>query len=207
MTVRPKLFRRGGAAAVLVAAMLSSGCGEFVRQSRSPSQIVIERLLTARGVGAVPTDFVSGPLLSDVPDIGETTFDDFGQATLRLILRDPGPSGSPTAPSNLNDVTITRYTVTYTRAGGRDGQNTPGVDVPRPIDGAMTLTLPVDGSVAEGAFELVRHVAKLEAPLAALGSGSRILTMIAEVTFYGHDQAGNELSATGNVQITFANFN
>lgn len=208
MTVRPKLFRRGGAAAMLVAAMLSSGYGEFVRQSRSPSQIVIDRLLTARGVGAVPTDFVSGPLLSDVPDInsGQQAFNDFGQATLRMILKDPGLSASPTAPSVLNDVTITRYTVTYKRSGGPDGRNTPGVDVPRPIDGAMTLTLPVDGSIAEGAFELVRHVAKLEAPLAVLGLGSQILTMIAEVTFYGHDQAGNELSTTGNVQITFANF-
>ena len=63
------------------------------------------------------------------------------------------------------------------------------------------------GPLLRGAFELVRHVAKLEAPLAVLGLGSQILTMIAEVTFYGHDQAGNELSATGNIQITFANFN
>ena len=31
--------------------------------------------------------------------------------------------------------------------------------------------------------------------------------MVAEVTFYGRDQAGNDLSASGNVQINFANFN
>lgn len=208
MTVRPKLFRRCGAAAMLVAAMLSSGCGEFVRRSRSPSQLVIERILTARGAGAVPTTFESGPLLSDVPDfnLGQTVFDDFGQVTLRVILRDPGPSGSPTAPSSLNDVTITRYTVTYKRFGGPDGQNTPGVDVPRPIDGAVTFTIRVD-QTAVGVIELVRHVAKLEAPLAVLGSSPQVLTMIAEVTFYGHDQAGNELSAIGSVQINFANFN
>ena len=192
--------------AVAIAALLSSGCGEFVRQSQSPSQLVIGSILTAAGVGGVPTTFASGPLLSDVPAAGQTVFDDFGQATLRVILRDPGASGSPTAPSSLNDVTITRYTVTYTRSGGPNGLNTPGVDVPRPIDGALTLTVPV-GQSAAGVFELVRRVAKVEAPLAVLGSSPEVLTMIAEVTFYGRDQAGNNLSASGSVQVNFANFN
>ena len=206
MTVRPKLFSRGGAAAVLVAAMLSSGCGEFVRQSRSPSQLVIVSILTANGAGGVPTTFESGPLLSDVMDANQVVFDDFGQATLRVVLKDPGPSASPTAPSSLNDVTITRYTVTYERSGGPEGQNIPGVDVPRPIDGAVTFTIRV-GESAAGVIELVRHVAKLEAPLAVLRNSPEVLTMIAEVTFHGRDQAGNELSAMGNVQINFANFN
>jgi hypothetical protein len=26
------------------------------------------------------------------------------------------------------------------------------------------------------------------------------------VTFYGHDQTGREVSATGNIDVTFANF-
>jgi hypothetical protein len=26
------------------------------------------------------------------------------------------------------------------------------------------------------------------------------------VTFYGHDQAGNEVSATGSIQVDFGNF-
>ena len=137
--MRTMLFKRGCAAAVLIAAVLASGCGDFARQSQSPSQLVIDSLLTASGAGTVPTAFASGPLLSDVPAAGQTVFDDFGQATLRVILRDPGPSGSPTAASSLNNVTITRYTVTYTRSGGPNGQNTPGVDVPRPIDGGGDL--------------------------------------------------------------------
>ena len=192
--------------AVAIAALLSSGCGEFARQSQSPSQLVIDSVLTSPGTGGLPTTFESGPLLSDVPAAGQTIFDDFGQATLRVILRDPGAPGSPTAPSSLNDVTITRYTVTYARSGGPNGRNTPGIDVPRPIDGALTLTVRV-GQSAAGVFELVRHVAKLEAPLAVLGSSPEVLTMIAEVTFYGRDQAGNNLSATASVQVNFANFN
>ena len=61
--------------------------------------------------------------------------------------------------------------------------------------------------MARLSIELVRHVAKLEAPLFVLGSSPEVLTMVAEVTFYGRDQAGNDLSASGNVQINFANFN
>ena len=200
---------RGGAAA-LVVAVLSSGCGDFVRQSRSPSQLVVTSLLTASGAaGAVPdTDqFLSGPLLSDVSTNG-IVFDDFGQASFRVILRNPGTLATPTTPSSLNDVTITRYTVTYTRTGGPNGQNTPGVDVPHPIEGALTLTIPaLEPEPTVGVVELVRHVAKLEAPLFVLVSSPEVLTMLAEVTFYGHDQAGNDMSVVGTVQINFANFN
>jgi hypothetical protein len=196
-------LKRGGAAAVLLAAMLSSGCGEFVRQSQSPSQLVIVSILTARGTGTVATTFVNGPLLSDVPAPGETTFNDFGQATLRVILRDPGTAAIPTAASDINDVTITGYRVVYRRS---DGRNTPGVDVPRAFDGAVTFTVR-PGATGVGVIELVRHVAKLEAPLAILGTSTVVLTIVADVTFFGRDQAGNELSATGNVQVNFANFN
>jgi hypothetical protein len=30
--------------------------------------------------------------------------------------------------------------------------------------------------------------------------------VLARVTFYGHDQAGNEVIATGQIQIDFGNF-
>lgn len=204
--MRAMWLKQGCAAAVAVAAMLSSGCGEFVRQSQSPSQLIIVSVLTASGTGGVATTFQNGPLLSDVPASGQTVFNDFGQVAFRVVLKDPGAPGTPTAPSVINDVTVTRYTVKYRRFGGPDGQNTPGVDVPRPIDGALTLTIPI-GGIGTAVIELVRHVAKLEAPLAVLGSSPVVLATIAEVTFYGRDQAGNELTATGNVQINFANFN
>lgn len=208
---------RGGAAAVLVAAMLSSGCGEFVRGSRSPSQLVIVGILTAPGIpivvpgGAfsspvtVPT-FVAGPLLSSVPAPGQLVFNnDLARVTLSVILKDPGAPGAAAAPSSLNAVTVTRYTVIYKRSGGPTGQNIPGVDVPHPIDGALTMTIQAN-QTPDGVIELVRHVAKREAPLAALGSSPVQLTMIADVTFYGRDQAGNAVSATGSVQIIFGNF-
>jgi hypothetical protein len=80
-----------------------------------------------------------------------------------------------------------------------------GETVPRGFDGALTLTVPVGGTAA-GVFELVRHVAKMEPPLAALAADSTVLAVLADVTFFGRDQAGNALSVTGTVQINFANF-
>lgn len=193
--------KQGWMAALILAAIAASGCGEFVRQGRSPSQLVITSILTIRGTGTTPTTgFGSGPLLSDVPAAGETTFNDFGQVTLRVIRRDPL---DPVAATDVNRVTVTRYRVSYRRS---DGRNEPGVDVPRAFDGATTMTV-ASGAEAAMVFELVRHVAKLEAPLSVLGSSPVVLTTVADVTFFGHDQAGNEVSATGAVQINFANFN
>src|SRR5262249_8746698 len=86
-----------------------------------------------------------------------------------------------------------------------DGRNTPGVDVPNPFDSGLTVTVPADGTVTSG-FDIVRNVAKQEAPLSTLRTGETFISTIAEVTFYGHDQAGNEVSVTGSIGITFGNF-
>ena len=55
-----------------------------------------------------------------------------------------------------NEITITRYHVSYRRA---DGRNTQGVDVPYAFDGAATATVPATGNVSIG-FELVRQVGR-----------------------------------------------
>ena len=198
-------------AAVLVAAVLSSGCGEFVRRSQSPSQLVIVSLGTqivedkelAGGAGVPGTivqidSFSPGPLDSNV----NTLTRDVGQVVLRLILRDSGTPGATVAPTPLNDITVTEYEVRYRLP---DGRKEPGVDVPHPIRGGLTFTVQGTGT-GTATFDLVRLVAKNERPLAALKIGSVVLTVIADVTFYGRDQAGNSVSATGSVQINFANF-
>ena len=109
---------------------------------------------------------------------------------------------SPNVPSPLNAVTISRYRVSYRRT---DGRNTPGVDVPFGFDSAVTFTVPADGTVTAG-FDLVRNVAKREAPLAALTNGETLISAIADVTFYGRDMAGNDVSVTGSIGVTFGNF-
>ena len=99
-------------------------------------------------------------------------------------------------------MTLNRYHVSYRRS---DGRNIPGVDVPYAFDGAATITVPATTSASVG-FELVRHAAKLESPLAQLVNNPTIITTIAEVTFYGQDLVGNEIQATGSIQVDFGNF-
>ena len=106
------------------------------------------------------------------------------------------------APTTNNEVTITRYHVSYLRA---DGRNTPGVDVPYAFDGAVTATVPVGNTVIL-TFELVRHTAKEESPLRQLISSPTIISTIAEVTFYGTDRTGNAISVTGSISIDFGDF-
>jgi hypothetical protein len=99
-------------------------------------------------------------------------------------------------------VTFTRYTVEYRLPNGR---REPGVDVPYPIDSAVTFTVPPNGSVTAG-FELVRVIAKREAPLLQLRTSGEVLSAIADVSFYGQDQTGNLVKATGSIAVNFGNF-
>ena len=54
----------------------------------------------------------------------------------------------------------------------------------------------------------VRRQAKLEPPLRNLvsGGGELVVSMIAEVTVYGHTTAGDAVSNTARVQIDFGDF-
>jgi hypothetical protein len=189
---------RGVGAVALVAASVS--CGDVVRQGRSPVYLVIDNFQVATGITTSPT-FTAAPLLSDVQTKG-SVFNDLGEVTLRLSLKDIGVGTSTLAPTTNNEVTINRYHVEYVRA---DGRNTPGVDVPYPFDGAISGTVPANATLIIG-FELVRHDAKLEAPLVQLISNLSVINTIAHVTFYGHDQVGNVVSVTGSVSVDFANF-
>ncbi len=48
--------------------------------------------------------------------------------------------------------------------------------------------------------------AKSEAPLAALATNFTTISTIAEVTFYGRDQTGREVTAVGNIGVHFSNW-
>ena len=193
-------------------AALSTACSEPARSDRSPAFLVIEMLEAASG--AEPEQF-GNVLNSDVETIIEqqtngqsievpNVFSDSGRATFRLGLKNPGTSTNPMTPSPLNEITITRYRVAFRRA---DGRSTPGLDVPYPFDGAVTLTVPAEGATSV-TFALVRHQAKLEPPLSRLrrGGSGNIISTIAEVTFYGRDQAANDVAVGGLLSVNFGDF-
>ena len=191
--MKPLHFARLGLVALAVAAA-SSGS---VREGTGTSFLIVEGMDFAPGNDR--TQF-EATLHSDVNTPGGN-FDDLGRATFRLGLKDPGPSTAPNTPTQNQFITIDRYHVRFFRA---DGRNTQGVDVPYEFDGAFTAT--VGGNSVQSAFVVVRHDAKREAPLAILGSNRLILTIIAEITFYGRDQTGHETQAVARASIDFGNF-
>jgi hypothetical protein len=177
-------FTRFFALAVVVATMVS--CGSVVRTGRGSSFLVVESL-------------ASGTVISNINDktVGETSV-----AQIRNLMKDEG-SANPVVPSRLNDITLTQYRVEYTRA---DGRNTPGIDVPFPFDGVLTATV-VANDTASVVFSAVRIQAKSDPPLVLFpdqfNGNITTITEFAKVTFYGTDRTGNQVSASGSIQIDF----
>jgi hypothetical protein len=192
-----RVCRAFGLTGLLGAMLVAASCGDVSRQGTGSSYLIINQLEAARG--DEPNRF-SGTLNSDVVTIVDDSpsiFNDFARARVRLGMKD----ATITTPSPANFITLNRYHVKYVRA---DGRNTPGVDVPYPFDGAVTAT--VSEAEAVVIFEVVRHIAKVEAPLGALARNLVIISTIAEITFYGTDQTGREVSVTGKMLIDFGNF-
>jgi hypothetical protein len=202
--VRRKAVWGASAVATLVlAAGLTSGCGDQTRQGQASSYLVLSALQGAQGTSTTFGSVLQSDVLNVDPNTHvESIAADGGQAAFTLAMKDPGSSTSLNAPTPNNFITITQYHVEYVRS---DGRNAPGVDVPFAFDGAVSIT--VSGTATVG-FTLVRIQAKQEAPLQALahGGGANAISTIARVTFYGHDQTGREVSVTGNIQVDFADW-
>jgi hypothetical protein len=189
----------------LVAALLmpSVSCTSQQNTGTSPAYLIISQLRPAVAGEA------SRDLSSDVLT-GNAVLADLGHVEMDLALKDPGSGNTPTKPTSMNFITVTRYHVEYIRA---DGRNTPGVDVPFPFDSAVTFNVnEEDGGTAD--FTLVRVQAKLESPLMALRKpssglppgGAITISTIARITFYGTDQAGRAVSVTGEIGVNFADW-
>jgi hypothetical protein len=151
------------------------------------------------GVGDPVSDVLSDVCFADDDHPPCTLFNDNGVVTMQGFPKDRGQLAS-----EINDVTFERYRVTFVRA---DGRNVPGVDVPYPFDGVANFTVPLTGDLIERGFLLVRHQAKAESPLREITfNTSMILSVIAQVDFYGRDGAGRSVMATGYLNVTFADF-
>ena len=199
--------------AVAAIAAVNVSCGRVTPSNgRGPSFLVIDSLQGIRGnvTPGTPASSLVSDVITNVttPDPictpaapCPTAFGDSGQATMHIAMKDSG-SAAPTNPTPLNDITLSQYRVVYKRA---DGRNTPGVDIPYPFDGFVTVT--VTPSVTTFGFSLVRVQAKNEPPLVLLKNPlAGVITGFADVTFYGKDQTGADVSVTGTIQIDFGNF-
>jgi hypothetical protein len=201
--------RPAAVAGLMLAALGAAACGSAkVREGQGASYPIIVALEGANGAMGTSPIFSTQPVASDVITFVEsrnsyTIFTDPGRVTMRMAMRDVT---NPTGPTTNNAITFNRYRVVYKRS---DGRNSPGVEVPYAFDAGLTFTLCECGTDVTVPFELVRIQAKQEAPLAQLttgGSPAVAISTLADVTFYGHDQTGREVSVTGTISVNFANW-
>jgi len=189
------------AAALLVVAgatTLVGGCSSTVRTGQASSYLILQRLEGSSGADT-GAQFQS-VLRSDVLTKGGI-FEDNGRVTLSLAMKDVT---NPTGPSANNLITLNRYRIEYRRT---DGRNTPGEEVPYAVEGALALT--VGDQAVSAVFTLVRAQAKLEKPLVTLvgtNGGALLISTIADVTFFGKDQTGRDVTVTGSMSINFADW-
>jgi hypothetical protein len=177
-------------------------CNPIENETKSASRLVVESLEGTDIEGSEANYLQSDVLYEDSDDPTSTTiYADSANVAFRAELLDPD---SITGPSYLNDITVTRYVVTYTRS---DGKNTEGVDVPYSFEGSLTTQVAI-GSSTSASFIIVREVAKNEPPLVDLvfGTEEGVIQTTARVDFYGHDQANRNVQATGYLTIFFANY-
>ena len=194
----PRLWRSPGRSC--------ASCGDGVaRRSDRPSYLVIT---SARGcVGAEP-----GHVRHDVVQLGRhhrgeqpaTIFNDPGQAT--IPAGDEGSGLRRTSPNAAHVQQLHhRHAVPRRVRRGPTATMSQGVDVPYAFDGAATTT--VTGTPPRCAFHARPEPG--EGRGAAQGAAAEtdvLITTIAKVTFYGHDQTGAKSACSGNIEVTFGNF-
>jgi len=206
---RMRIITRMLTTAALLAA---TSCSSTVRSGNSPVFLVIDNLAGIRGgpTPGTPSSLLISDVLTLVTSGGSCSlqspcpvvFGDSGTATLELAKKDI----TATAPTTNNQVTINRVHVHYHFA---DGSGVQGVTVPVDFDTFATATVPPTGTTTIS-FELVRVQAKQSTPLVQLnkppaGTGGQ-LSVVADVTFIGKDQVGNDISVMGSIQIEFSDW-
>ena len=154
---KPFTFGKVGLLAVALLALLSVSCASELTQDRTIIRVPGDRFPGGRVRRSKPHE-LGNQLLSDVITLVDQTvdgktvkvptiFNDVAEASMRLAVEESRISELSTTPSVVNDITLTRYHVTFSRA---DGRNTPGVDVPYGFDGGLTFTVAARAPQAAG---------------------------------------------------------
>ena len=182
-------------------AALAGGTADFAEVNDSPVLLRVNSITgSTGGAGATGGSGIGAVLLSDVVTNNGGVFNDNATLTVEALSKNPnGP-----VLGSFNDVLIEQYRVRYFRTDGLDRE---GVDVPYSFTGSVQALVPAPGT-ATVPILIVRHAAKLEPPLANLGSagGFDLITTIAEITLFGHTTSGKAVSAVGRIEVHFADF-
>jgi hypothetical protein len=171
-------------------------CNNDVGGNKSHTLLVISKITGTTAAGDT-ADFTQSDVYNDV-DV--TVVADTATAALTAKLIEPKAPAA--GPSYQQNIMLSRYTVSFTLP---DGTGVPGVDVPLPFEGSLSSIIEVDSST-DVSFIIVTEAAKLAAPLFALRAIANVIQARARVTFYGKDLAGNDVQATGDISIFFADY-
>ena len=197
--IRPFHTRVAALALVAAAATALPGCTKVQLEGQSSSYLIVDSIVAARG-----NEPRQGPGRSGFRRRDRR----FGvrrprQGHASARHEGPGIGSESVGADAANYITVTRYHVKYIRS---DGRSTQGVDVPWEFDGGATVTVTEGGG--ELVLTLVRVQAKLDSPLKSLVNmgGGVALSTIAEITLYGKDQAGRDVSVKGAITVNFADF-
>ncbi len=177
---------------VALAVACASCAPDYVTGNSAPVNLYIAAVATGSGGTVLDSDVRNGVDSSFIcPDF----------AVVSVAVRNKNP-GFP-APNVPSAVIVNSYEVRYFRT---DGRAVEGLDVPFRITGNLTMAVDVANSgTSDIPIEIVRRQAKMEPPLSTIFQ-TAVLTTIAEVTLYGDTIAGQRVSASGRIQVDFADF-
>ena len=179
-------------ATIILLILFLVSCRNYVTGNKSHTLLVISKI-TGKTAAGDTADFTQSDVFNEV-DL--TIVADTATASLTAKLLEPLP---PTAgPSYQQNIILTGYAVDFTLIQG--------AGVPPRIEGSLSSIIEVDSST-DVSFVIVTEAAKADAggPLFALRAGGTIQAK-ATITFFGQDMAGNDVQATGDISIFFANY-
>jgi len=184
---------------LIIAVLLLGSCTAVEDDSTSGSRLQIMSLTGNDIEGKAGSTTVFSDVITN-----NSIFDDPGVAEIEALPLDPSLQTATDSP--YMDVLVDQIDVEFRRT---DGRNIEGVDVPVRFTQPVSMLVPILKS-SEIPFVLVRHVAKLEAPLfqlRAIPSQEVVLQLVAVVTIHGKDGAGNRVApVTGYISVWCADF-
>lgn len=171
-------------------------CDKVNPEHASSSILLVTRIngYTATGDSA---DFLESDVL-ETATLPATVVSDIITATLEARLKASETVGP--GPSYQNRIVLHSYDVTYTYVDSSAGVS----GTPAGFSGELSVALDID-SYVDVSFVIVRAQAKNELPLSNITTGD-LLQVVATITFYGDDIAGNPVQATGYLTIYFSDY-
>lgn len=181
---------RLGATAALGLVLVTSGCTpDYVTGNNAQVNLIVASI---NGGAQLDSDVRNGEFSSFICE---------DEVDVSVAVRNKNPNAP--APNVPAAVIVKSYEVRYFRT---DGRGTEGIDVPYRITGNLTLAVDVANSgTTTFPLEVVRRQAKVEPPLSTIFQ-TTVLTVMAEITLYGETVSGQAVSASGRLQIDFADF-